>query len=177
MIFKETELKGSFLIEPEMMADERGFFARAWCKNELEKHGLNPRVAQSNISFHFKKGTIRGMHFQAAPYPEVKLFRCIRGLTFHVIVDLRVESPTFRKWFGVELSAENRRSLYVPEGFASGYQALEESSEVFYQVSEFYRPDKERGFRWNDPLFGIEWPLKTKLVISDKDRNWPKWPQ
>lgn len=172
MIFTETQLKGSYVISIEPIEDERGFFARAWCQQEFENHGLNSDISQCNLSFNHRKGTIRGMHFQIEPYREVKLVRCIRGSVFDVIIDLRMDSDTFKSWIGVELSAENRRMLYVPKGFAHGYQTIDDNTEVFYQVSQFYKPEVERGCRWNDSAFGIKWPLEVTL-ISSKDRNYP----
>jgi dTDP-4-dehydrorhamnose 3,5-epimerase len=175
MIFQETKLKGAFIIEVERIEDERGFFARAWCRNEFRPHGLESQLAQSNISFNWKKGTLRGMHFQVAPHEEVKLVRCTRGAIYDVIIDLRPNSPTYKQWIGVELTATNHRMLYVPKGFAHGYQTLENDSEVFYQASEFYAPECERGIRWNDPAFGIDWPDAETRVISSKDAHWPDY--
>jgi len=175
MIFKETRLKGAFIIELEQLKDERGFFARAWCQKEFEAHGLTPRLVQCNISFNKRRGTLRGMHYQAAPYEEAKLVRCTRGAVYDVIIDLRPDSPTYKQWIGVELTADNRRMLYVPEGFAHGYQTLTDNAEVFYQVSQFYSPESERGVRWNDPAFGIEWPEADVRIISAKDQSWPDY--
>ena len=171
MIFTETKLKGAFIIELELREDERGFFARSWCRQEFEVHGLNIRLAQCNISFNKRKGTLRGMHYQLAPHAEAKLVRCTRGAIYDVIIDLRPDSSTFKQWISLELSAENHRMLYVPEGFAHGYQTLENNTEIFYQVSEFYHPESERGVRWDDPVFGIEWPLSMK-IISAKDQSY-----
>jgi len=175
MIFRETRLKGAFVIEPEKHRDERGFFARAWCQKEFKVHGLNPNIVQANIAFSLQKGILRGMHYQIGPYQEAKLVRCIRGAVFDVIIDLRANSITYCEWIGVELNSENQTMLYVPEGFAHGYQTLENNSEVFYLVSQFYAPDAERGVRWDDPLFGIEWPKTSNLVVSEKDKNWPDY--
>jgi len=172
MIFRETTLKGAFVIEIEKFEDKRGFFARAWCQKEVEANGLVSRVVQTNISFNKKRGTLRGMHYQVAPYEQVKLVRCTRGVIYDVIIDLRPDSPTFRKWTGVELTAENYTMLYVPENFAHGFQTLEDNTEVTYQVSQFYSPESERGVRYDDPALGIEWPLQVE-VISDKDLGWP----
>lgn len=172
MIFQETKLKGAFIIEMQRLADERGFFARSWCQKEFGDHGLNSRLVQCSISFNDKKGTLRGMHFQTAPYEEAKLVRCTRGAIYDVIIDLRSGSQTFKKHLGVLLDAENRKMLYVPEGFAHGFLTLEDNTEVFYQMSESYAPEYGRGFRWNDPIFGIEWPSEVK-VISDRDRTYP----
>ena len=169
MIFRETLLKEAYVIELEAIEDERGFFARSWCSKEFERYGLNPHLVQCNISYNKKKGTLRGMHFQAAPHEEAKLVRCTRGAIYDVILDLRVESATYKKWISVELTADNRKMLYVPEGFAHGFQTLEDDSEVFYQMSTFYHPDSAKGVRWNDPEFGIEWPDRAP-IISDRDR-------
>ena len=172
MKFTETQLNNAFIIELERIADQRGFFARAWCKNEFEAHGLNSSLVQCNLSFNRCQGTIRGMHYQVAPFEETKIVRCTRGAIFDVIIDLRSGSTTYLQWIGVELSAENRKMLYVPEGFAHGYQTLEGDSEIFYQTSQFFVPGSERGVRWDDPIFGIDWPASDNLVISEKDRNW-----
>jgi dTDP-4-dehydrorhamnose 3,5-epimerase len=174
MIFKETKLKGSFIIEIERLKDQRGFFARGWCKREFETQGLVSRLVQANISLNKKRGTLRGMHYQVAPHAETKVVRCTRGSVYDVIIDLRPDSPTYKQWLGVELTADNRRMLYVPKGFAHGYQTLEDDSEVFYYVSEFYTPAAERGFRYNDQALAIKWPLEVQ-VISDKDMNWPDY--
>ncbi len=175
MIFRETSLKGAFVIEPEPIEDSRGFFARAWCQREFEAHGLNPGLTQANIAFSRQRGTLRGLHYQANPFAEAKLIRCVKGRVFDVIVDLRPASPTFKEWRGVELAGENYRMLYVPEGFAHGYQALVDDTEVFYLVSQFYTPEAERGIRWDDPAFDIDWPLKCEAVVSKKDRDWPAY--
>ena len=175
MIFRETKLKGAFVIEPEKHEDERGFFARSWCQKEFKVHGLNPNIVQANIALSLQKGTLRGMHYQIRPYQEAKLVRCIRGAVFDVIIDLRPNSITYCEWLGVELSAESHAMLYVPEGFAHGYLTLENNTEVFYMVSQFYTPDSERGVRWDDPVFNIEWPETSDLVISDKDQHWPDY--
>lgn len=171
MIFIETKLKGAFLIEPERLEDERGFFARVWCQHEFEAHGLNSQLVQCSISFNKKKGTLRGMHYQVAPYSEVRLVRCTLGAVYDVIIDLRPHSPTFKHWISTELTVENRRMLYIPEGFAHGFQTLEDFTEVFYQMSEFYHPECARGVRWDDPAFAIEWPLATP-TLSKKDRTY-----
>jgi dTDP-4-dehydrorhamnose 3,5-epimerase len=160
------------VIKVEPREDERGFFARAWCQREMAEQGLDPRVVQCNLSFNHTCGTVRGMHYQIAPHQESKLVRCLRGSIFDVIIDLRPESATYAKWFGVELSAEERNMLFVPEGFAHGYQTLRENTEVFYQVSEFYQPGSEAGLRWDDPAFAIKWPIQATL-ISEKDRTHP----
>ena len=171
MIFKETRLNGAYIIEIEPLEDERGFFARSFCQKEFEEHGLNPRVMQCNISFNKKKGTLRGMHYQIAPYQEAKLVCCTKGAIYDVIIDLRKDSPTLKQWIAVELTATNRRMLYIPEGFAHGFQTLEDNTEVFYQMSEFYHPESAKGVRWNDPAFGIVWPDDIR-VISDRDRQY-----
>jgi len=175
MIFTETELPGAYVLDLERREDDRGFFARAWCMNELGDHGLVTRIVQANVSFNNRKGTLRGMHMQVAPHAEVKVIRATRGSVLDVIVDLRPDSPTFKRWTGVELSAANGRALYVPEGFAHGYQTLEDDTETFYLVSEFYAPDAERGLRWDDPALGIEWPDPENAILSDKDASWPDW--
>ncbi len=175
MNFTETELQGAYIIEPEKLGDERGFFARTFCSKEFEQHGLKSAFPQCNISFNKIKGTVRGMHYQSAPYEEVKLVRCTKGAVYDVIVDLRTQSPTYLKWIGVKLTEENHKMLYVPEGFGHGYQTLMDASEIFYQVSEFYTPEAEKGLRWNDPAHGIEWQKITPLLISEKDKNWPDY--
>ncbi len=172
MIFTETKLQGAFIIEPELIEDERGFFARTWCRKEFEAHGLNPNLAQCNVSFNKKKGTLRGMHYQAEPFAEAKLVRCTSGSIYDVIVDLRPSSPTFKQWTAEELTAENRRMLYIPEGFAHGFQTLTDRAEVFYQMSEIFYADGARGYRWNDPAFDIRWPL-DETILSMKDRQYP----
>ena len=172
MKFEETRLQGAFVIDLEKRGDERGFFARVFCESEFADHGLATRFVQVNNSLSADKGTLRGMHYQLAPKAEVKVVRCIRGSLFDVIVDLREDSPTFKQHFGVELSAENRRMLYVPKGFAHGFLTLENNTEAFYLVDEFYAPEMERGARWNDPAFGIDWPLEP-TVISEKDEGHP----
>ena len=172
MVFRETKLKGAFLIDLEKSEDERGFFARSWCKNEFEAHGLKSRLVQCNISFNKKKGTLRGMHYQAPPQGEAKLIRCTAGSIYDVIIDLRPQSATFTHWYGVNLSADNYMMLYVPEDLAHGFLTLADETEVFYQMSEFYSPAHGRGIRWNDPLFRIEWPDEPR-IISDRDRSYP----
>lgn len=172
MKFTETKLKGAYIVDIEPKGDDRGFFARAWCRKEFEEAGLDTRLAQVNMSFSKDKGTLRGMHWQMPPHAEIKLVRCIRGTIYDVIVDLRQSSPTFLQWIGVELSADNRRALLVPEGFAHGFQTLVDDAEVYYQVSEFYAPGAERGARHDDSAFGINWPLPV-TTLSQKDANWP----
>jgi dTDP-4-dehydrorhamnose 3,5-epimerase len=171
MKFTETKLKGAFIIELEERSDSRGFFARTFCAHEFEEHGLKPAVAQCNMSFNHKKGTMRGMHYQIAPATEAKLVRCTRGAVYDAIVDLRPDSPTYLEHIGVELTADNRKALYVPEMFAHGYLTLTDGAEVFYQVSEFYTPGTERGLRYNDPALKIDWPVAIE-VISEKDAAW-----
>jgi dTDP-4-dehydrorhamnose 3,5-epimerase len=173
VLFVETDLAGAFVIALERREDDRGFFARTWCRREFEEAGLSTEIAQCNLSFNHRAGTLRGLHYQVAPDEEVKLIRCTRGAIYDVIVDLRRGSPTFKQWIGVELTAENRKALYVPEGFAHGYQTLVDETETVYQVSEFYAPGAERGLRWDDPALGIVWPEAAELIISDKDRSWP----
>jgi dTDP-4-dehydrorhamnose 3,5-epimerase len=173
VIFSQTALPGAYVIELERREDERGFFARAWCAEEFAEHGLATTLVQANLSFNTHKGTLRGMHFQVQPHAEAKLVRCTRGAIYDVIIDLRADSPTYKRWFGVELDAESRRAMYVPEGFAHGYQTLVPNTETFYQVSEFYAPDAERGVRWDDPAFAIDWPDPAGALLSDKDRGWP----
>jgi dTDP-4-dehydrorhamnose 3,5-epimerase len=172
MLFTETPLNGSFVIEPEKLTDERGFFARTWCRNEFENHGLNTDLVQCNMSYTIKRGTLRGMHYQTAPHGETKLVKCTRGSIYDVIIDMRPGSETYRQWFSVELSSNDYKMLYVPEEFAHGFLTLEDNTEVFYQMSEFYHPDFARGIRWNDPAFSIDWPGEV-LYLSDRDRNYP----
>jgi len=174
LIFTETPLTGAWLLDADKREDERGFFARTFCQHEMEEHGINPVVAQCNLSFNHKTGTMRGMHWQAEPAIEPKLVRCIRGKIWDVIIDLRADSPTRGQHFGVELSADNRRALYVPGLCAHGYLTLAPESEVLYQVGEFYTPAAERGLRHDDPAFAIEWPIEV-MVISKKDASWPAW--
>lgn len=173
MIFEETRLPGAFVVDLERREDPRGFFARTWCANEFADHGLTNEVVQANVSFNPRQGTLRGMHFQRAPHGETKLVRCTRGAIYDVVIDLRPDSETYKEWLGVELTADNRRALFVPEGFAHGYQTLAPDSEVFYQVSEYYTPGAEGGVRWNDPAFAIEWPQPDNAFLSEKDRDWP----
>ncbi|TAK32245.1 MAG: dTDP-4-dehydrorhamnose 3,5-epimerase [Chloroflexota bacterium] len=175
MFFDETALKGAFIIDPERLEDERGFFARTFCQREFAARGLSQQFVQCNISFNSKQGTLRGMHYQGAPHEEAKLVRCTRGAIYDVIVDLRPVSPTFKRWIAVELNAENQRMLYVPQGFAHGFQTLEDETEIFYQMSEPYVPDCARGFRWDDPTFAIAWPSVPTRTISSKDRSYALW--
>ncbi len=172
MHFSKTDLAGAWVIAPSPHEDDRGRFMRAWCAREFAEHGLDFLPVQANMGFSIRRGTVRGMHFQAEPALEAKLVRCTRGAIFDVVVDLRPESPAYGKWYGTELSAENGRMLYVPEQCAHGYQTLEERTEIYYMVSAFYAPSSVRGVRFDDPAFGIEWPL-VATVVSDQDRNWP----
>lgn len=172
MIFTETTLKGAFVIEPEPVRDERGMFARTWCQKEVEAQGLNVTWVQNNISVSTRKGTLRGMHYQAAPHEEVKLVQCTMGALYDVIVDLRPPSPTYCQYVSMVLSAENRRLLYIPAKFAHGYLTLQDQTEVFYHMSEFHTPGFARGFRWDDSVFHIEWP-ETISAMAEKDRSWP----
>ncbi len=175
MIFEKTKLNDAYIIRPERLEDDRGFFARAWCQKEFEQHGLVSNLAQCNLSYNKSRGTLRGMHYQKKPCEETKLVRCTTGAIIDVIIDIRPESSTFSQWLSVELSANNRTMLYVPQGFAHGYVTLVDDAEVFYQVSEFYTPGVEGGIRWNDPFFQINWPLTENLVVSDKDNSWPAY--
>ena len=172
MIFKEVPIKDAWIIELDRREDERGFFARAWCQKELESHGFAPRIVQVNSSFNEIKGTLRGMHYQIHPAGEAKFVRCIRGSIYDVVIDLRPSSPTYKRWAGVELTADNRRALYVPEYCAHGYLTLEKGSEAMYFVSGFYSPEHERGIRYDDPAIGVSWPIEIE-VVSAKDEAWP----
>jgi len=171
MIFEEMKLAGAFVIELEKREDDRGFFARTFCQKEFADHGLKPTIAQANLAFNGSRGTLRGMHFQYPPAAETKLVRCTRGAILDIIVDLRPESPTYLEHIAVELTADNHRSLYVPERFAHGYQVLEDSTETSYQVGEFYTPDTEGGLRYDDPRLGLTWPLPV-TETSPKDATW-----
>jgi dTDP-4-dehydrorhamnose 3,5-epimerase len=172
MIFHPTKLPGAFEIHVEPISDERGFFARSWCQREFASNGLNPRLAQCNISVTAQKGTLRGLHFQAAPFAEAKLVRCTRGAIYDIVLDLRSQLPTFKQWIAVVLTAGKRNMIYVPEGCAHGFLTLEDDVEVSYQMSEIYQPESARGVRWDDPAFQIVWPEKVE-VISDRDRTYP----
>ena len=174
MIFTETNLRGAFIIEVEKLEDNRGFFSRAWCQKESDAYRLGVHFVQFNITFSKTRGTLRGLHYQTVPYEEVKLIRCTKGGIYDVAIDLRPASATFSQWIGVKLTANNHKMLYVPEGFAHGYETLEDNSEVFYATSECYFPEGEGGVRYNDPAFGISWPTDV-LVISDKDKSWPDY--
>ncbi len=172
MTFTETTLPGAYVIEPERINDHRGFFARVWCKKEFQQRRLKSEFVQSNIGFNYLKGTLRGLHFQKSPYAEVKVVRCTRGAIFDVIVDLRPDSPSYKLWFGLELSDENGKMIYVPEGFGQGYITLVDNTEMYYHTSEYYNMEAAFGFRFDDPAFGIQWPL-VPTVVSEQDRNWP----
>jgi dTDP-4-dehydrorhamnose 3,5-epimerase len=172
VIFTPTPLSGAFVIEPEPIQDARGLFARTWCQRELTARGLEARVAQCSTSYNKLKGTLRGMHYQAAPLGETKIVRCTRGSVFDVIIDLRRESPTFTRSFAAVLSADNRKAMYIPVGFAHGFQTLEDDTEILYQMSEFYSPAHSRGVRWNDPAFGIAWPHDERTIV-ERDRSYP----
>lgn len=165
-------LPGVIGIELEPRADDRGFFARSWCQQEFEAQGLNSRLVQCNVSFNYRKGTLRGMHFQAAPHAETKLVRCTKGAIYDVALDMRPESPAYKRWVGVELTAKSRQMLYIPEGCAHGFLTLEDETEVFYQMSEFYHAESARGARWDDPAFAIAWPEEVQ-VISERDATYP----
>ena len=172
MIFTETPLPGALVIEPEPREDSRGLFARTWCRREFEAHGLETRIAQCSTSLNKKKGTLRGMHYQLAPFAETKVIRCTRGSIYDVIVDLREDSATFTRYFGLVLTADNRKALYAPVGFAHGFQTLEDDTEVLYQISEFYSAEHARGVRWNDPAFAIQWPDDDRIIL-DRDQSYP----
>jgi len=175
MQFSEAKLPGVFIIDLEKIRDERGFFARALCHREFEAQGLTDDFVQANLSFNQKKFTLRGMHYQEAPYDEVKLVRCSKGKLLDVVIDLRPASPTHLNWMAQELDAERHTMIYIPKGFAHGYLTLADATEVFYQVSQYYTPDAEKGIRWDDPLFHIEWPQRKGLIISAKDLAWPDY--
>jgi dTDP-4-dehydrorhamnose 3,5-epimerase len=172
MIFVATRLDGAWLIDIERREDERGFFARTWCRQELAAQGLDTNIVQESLSFNRRRGTLRGLHYQRSPYEETKIVRCTRGAIFDVIADLRPDSPNYLRWQGFELTAENRRAIYIPKGFAHGFQSLTDDAEIAYQISEFYAPEAAGGCRYDDPTFGIAWPLPV-TVISERDRGWP----
>jgi dTDP-4-dehydrorhamnose 3,5-epimerase len=175
MIFSRTKLEGAYLIQIQRHEDKRGFFARTWCQHEFEEQGLNPRLVQCNLSYNKVKGTLRGMHYQSAPYQEAKLVSCIHGAIYDVIIDIRTDSPTFGEHLGVTLTAQTHEMLYIPEGFAHGFLTLVDDTQVFYQMSEFYAPDYAQGFRWNDPAFKVVWPGEVR-VISSRDAAYPDFP-
>jgi dTDP-4-dehydrorhamnose 3,5-epimerase len=174
MKFHTTPLTGAWLAEPVRHCDDRGFFARTWCRREFIQQGLNADLVQCSVSFNAHKGTLRGMHFQANPHTETKLVRCTQGSIYDVIIDLRPLSPTFKKWFGVELTAQSRRMLYIPEGFAHGFVTLEDNTEVFYQISNYHMPEAARGLRWDDPAIAIRWPMPP-VILSERDQSYPNW--
>ena len=175
MLFHPTQLADVFLIEPERLCDDRGFFARTWCKQELAAHGLCAELAQCSISYNRKRGTLRGMHYQLPPHEEVKLVRCTRGAIFDVVLDLRPGSTTYGRWFGTDLTADNHRFLYIPKGMAHGFQTMADDTEVEYLISTAYAPMAARGVRWNDPAFGIEWPIRDGITISERDIHYPDY--
>jgi dTDP-4-dehydrorhamnose 3,5-epimerase len=172
MIFRETSVAGAWIVEPERQVDDRGFFARTWCATEFARHGLSPRLVQASVSYNYRRGTLRGLHYQVAPHAEAKLVRCIRGAIYDVAVDLRPESPTFRRHAAVVLDTNNRLALYVPEGCAHGFQTLADHTEVLYQRSAVYAPEAARGVRWDDPAFAISWPPADR-IIAERDRRYP----
>lgn len=173
MKITETELKGAFVIEPTLREDARGFFAQLWTEAELAGRGMEGRFVQCNISYNLRRGTLRGMHYQAAPDGQAKLVRCTAGAIYDVGIDLRPHSPTFRRWVGVELSADNHRMLYLPGDFAHGFQTLTDGAEVLYMVSSPYAPQSERGVRWDDPAFRVEWPAADDRIINERDNSYP----
>ena len=172
MIFTETKLKGAYIIDVEKIEDERGFFGRVYCKKEFDKVGIESNIAQTNMSFNPKKGTLRGMHYQVSPYEETKLVKCTSGAIYDCIIDLRKDSPTYLEWIGVELTEENNRMLFVPRDFAHGFITLKDNTAIQYFVSQFYAPGAERGIKWDDPKINIQWPADV-AVISEKDNNHP----
>jgi dTDP-4-dehydrorhamnose 3,5-epimerase len=176
MRFSNTKIPGVILIEPELREDSRGFFARVFCREEFKAHGLVDHIEQSSLSFNQRRGTVRGMHFQIAPHEETKVVACVEGCVFDVAIDLRPTSATFGQWFGIELSSENRRQLYLPAGIAHGFQTLDDRSALLYQISTPFHPESARGIRWSDPTLAIAWPISDDVIVSDKDRGWPDWP-
>ena len=172
MIFRETPVDGVFIVEPEKIPDERGFFACSWLADEFAERGLNQQLVQCNVAFNKTRGTLRGMHFQIKPYEQTKLVRCTRGAVYEVALDLRSDSPTRYRWAAAELTSDNHRMLYIPEGFAHGYQTLTDDAEIFYQISEYYHAESESGVRWDDPAFAIDWPLPV-TVIAKRDATYP----
>jgi len=172
MKFTPTPVDGAFVLDVKRIGDERGYFGRLWCENEMREQGLVSQIRQSNIGFSPQAGTLRGLHYQRAPHEEVKIVRCTRGSVFDVVVDVRPQSPTFRRWFGIELNPDNASMLYVPEGCATGYLTLEDNSEIYYNTSAFYAPDAATGVRFDDPAFQIDWPREI-MVLSDNDKSWP----
>ena len=172
MIFRETKLSGAYVIEPERISDERGFFARTWSQKEFSDEGLISDLLECNVSFNRKRGTLRGMHYQRAPNAQAKLVRCTMGAAYDVAIDLRPDSPTFKQWVAVQLSGENHLMFYIPEGFAHGFQTLEDDTEIFYQMSRGYAPESAQGVRWNDPAFGITWPSALERTIIERDHEY-----
>ena len=172
MEFEATRLSGAFLVKPKKISDERGFFARAWCAQEMQNHHLKAEIRQSNMAVTERRGTLRGLHFQASPHQEAKFLRCVRGAIFDVIVDLRTDSPTYKQWQGFELNTGNHFAIYVPEGFATGYMTLADDTEIYYHTSAAFAPEFAYGVRYDDPSFGIAWPMKPVLV-SEQDASWP----
>ena len=173
MIFTETKIKGVYIIEPELLTDERGFFARSFCKEEFRKYGLKTDIVQCNISYNKKKGTLRGMHYQAAPYEEAKIVSCTNGSIYDVVIDLRRDSLTYCQWVATELSEENFKMMYIPRRCAHGFQTLMDEAIVYYQMMEFFHPECARGVRWDDPAFGIKWPTIQTVIVSEKDQKYP----
>lgn len=172
MIFTPLKIDGAFLIELKPIYDERGFFARSYCQQEFADHGIHEQMVQTNMSHNKQRGMLRGLHWLAEPHREAKFVRCIQGSIFDVLVDIRPGSATYKQWFGIELSNSNNKALYIPPGCAHGYQVLADNSDVLYQVSAFYAPEAERGARWNDPAFSIEWPITDQVMLSEKDKRW-----
>ncbi len=172
MVFHDTKLKGAYIIELERQEDERGFFSRSFCKKEFREQGIDMDIAQCNISYNRRKGTLRGMHYQGSPHEEAKLVSCTKGALYDVILDLRKDSPTYCQWVAVDLSADNNKILYVPKGFAHGFQTLQDDTVVFYQMSEFYHPECAKGVRWNDSAFAIKWPAENNRTISGRDLDY-----
>lgn len=175
MIFEKTRFEGVYIIKLDALADERGFFARSWCKKEFSDKGLVNELVQNNVSFNKYKGTLRGMHYQVKPFGEVKIVKCIRGSIYDVIIDLREDSDTYMQWTSIELNEDNRNMFYIPSGFAHGFLTLTDNTEVFYQMSEYYQPSAARGVRYDDPAFKIEWPINDEPLISEKDSTWPNF--
>ena len=175
MIFTQTNISGAFIIEPQRLEDERGVFMRGWCKRQFEEQGLASDFVQFNFSLSKKAGTIRGLHYQIPPHQEAKLIRCTKGLIYDVIIDLRPKSPSYKRWIGLMLDAQFCKMLYIPGGLAHGFLTLQDNTEVFYPVSQYYCAESERGIRWNDPFFNIEWPETESLIVSEKDKSWPDY--
>ena len=173
MIFTETKIKGVYIIGPELLTDERGFFARSFCKEEFQKHGLDTDIVQCNISYNKKKGTLRGMHYQVPPFEEAKIVSCTKGSIYDVVVDLRKESLTYCQWVSTELSEKNFKMMYIPKGCAHGFQTLEDEAIVYYQMTEFFHPECARGVQWDDPVFKIDWSINQMVIVSEKDQKYP----